>query len=77
MDKYGGGCDGKGGRSKCCLPKLQTITKREDPMNSQYKYALVDFLEDSFCDYSPSFGGLQRRQVQMLQSIPASDPLSN
>ncbi|MAD87374.1 MAG: hypothetical protein CL912_30820 [Deltaproteobacteria bacterium] len=64
MDKYEGGCVEKGSRSKCYLPKLQTLTKREDPMDNQYRYDLVDFLEDPFCDYSPGFGDSQKRQVQ-------------
>ncbi|KAG4412339.1 hypothetical protein IFR04_014518 [Cadophora malorum] len=41
-----------------------TLTKREDPMDNQYRYDLVDFLEDPFCDYSPGFGDSQKRQVQ-------------
>jgi len=53
MDKYGGGCIGKGARSKCCLPKSQTITKREGQLDSEYRYALTDFLEEPYCDYSP------------------------
>ena len=55
MDKYEGGCVEKGSRSKCYLPKLQTLTKREDPMDNQYRYDLVDFLED------PSSGGANGR----------------
>jgi chitinase len=51
MDKYGGGCVGKGGRSKCCLPKLQTVTKQLDGRDENYASDLLDFLDQPTCDY--------------------------
>jgi chitinase len=71
MDKYGGGCLGKGARSNCCLPKLQTvtITKRSDWIDIQYTDALESFLEQPICYDSSGSGGLQRREEQNASSI--------
>ncbi|EOD44207.1 putative class v protein [Neofusicoccum parvum UCRNP2] len=44
MDEYADGCYG-GGRSKCCLPKFKTITKRWSTEDEEFSTALAEVVD--------------------------------
>lgn len=54
LDQYGGGCEGDGGRSKCCKPNYTTLSKRSytDP-EQELADSVKTFMEDPMCEYRP------------------------
>ncbi|GME48568.1 hypothetical protein CNMCM5793_006895 [Neofusicoccum parvum] len=55
MDEYADGCYG-GGRSKCCLPKFKTITKRWSTEDEEFSTALAEVVDGG--EGSCSSGGI-------------------
>ncbi|KAJ4179366.1 hypothetical protein NW767_014633 [Fusarium falciforme] len=53
----GAGCLG-GAKSKCCLPKSATITKRESPHDSTLRDALAAFVQRPICEIDKEIGGI-------------------
>ncbi|KAF7137044.1 hypothetical protein CNMCM5793_006895 [Aspergillus hiratsukae] len=50
MDKYGGGCVGKGGRSKCCTANFVTLSKRAYTDDEATLAANIqEFMQDQTC----------------------------
>ncbi|KAL0939539.1 uncharacterized protein CTRU02_206149 [Colletotrichum truncatum] len=64
----------RGARSKCCIPKHSTITKRESSQDSVLRDALESFLEEPVC--SENGGGFTFTALSNLPAANISEPES-